>query len=238
MLYEHCFSDPDTLLPALLDFCVQALREDLTTATAASCLLSGGTTPRSLYALLASADLPWHLITPALVDERRVPVTDQASNEGLLRTIFRHNPTFLARLQGMASHESSAIAAQRDCEARYAALPQPWSFCLLGLGSDGHTASLFPGASGLREALQGQHLCQAITAQPSTVTGNHTERLTLTLAGLRRARRLILYFTGAGKWQVYQTALRCHDKEDHRMQLPVAAVLQQTDAPVHIFYHP
>lgn len=238
MLYEHCFPDPHSLLPALLDFCVQALRDDLAAAPEVSCLLSGGNTPRSLYAQLAAADLPWQRITPAVVDERRVPIDDPASNEGLLRTIFRHNPVFLARLQGMAMAAYSADAAQADCEARYATLPLPWSLCLLGLGSDGHTASLFPQATGLREALQGQHLCQAITAHASRATGECRERLTLTVAGLRRARRLILYFTGPEKWQVYQTALRCHHGTEDTMRLPVAAVLQQTHAAVHIFYHP
>lgn len=234
MLHEHVFSDPAALLPELLQFCLQALHEDLATAPEVSCLLSGGNTPRRLYEHLAVADLPWQRITPALVDERRVPVTDPASNEGMLRTIFKHNPQVLARLQGMQSAHTDTRAVQADCEARYAALPQPWSFCLLGMGNDGHTASLFPGAEGLLQGLTGEHLCQAITAQPSQVTGPHTERLTLTLAGLRRARRLVLYFTGKDKWQVYQDALHCHNVST----LPVAAVLQQYATPIHVFYHP
>lgn len=234
MLHEHVFSDPAELLPVLLQFCVQALREDLAIAPEVSCLLSGGNTPRRLYELMALTDLPWQRITPALVDERRVPVSDPASNEGMLRTIFTHNTDFLARLQGMHAAHADPAAVQADCEARYAALPQPWSFCLIGMGNDGHTASLFPGAEGLQQGLTGEHLCQAIAAQPSRVTGLHTERLTLTLAGLRRARRLILYFTGKDKWQVYQNALHCHDVST----LPVAAVLQQRGLPIHVFYHP
>jgi 6-phosphogluconolactonase len=234
MLHEHVFSDSAALLPVLLQFCVQALHEDLTAAPEVSCLLSGGNTPRRLYEQLARADLPWQRITPALVDERRVPVTDPASNEGMLRTIFTHNAGFLARLQGMHSAHPDAATAQADCEARYASLPLPWSFGLLGMGNDGHTASLFPGAAGLQQGLSGEHLCQAISAQSSGVTGVHTERLTLTLAGLLRAKRLLLYFTGQDKWQVYQDALHCHDVST----LPVAAVLQQSRTPVHVFYHP
>lgn len=231
---EHLFPDAAALLPALLDFCVQALRDDLAGAPEVSCLLSGGSTPRSLYEQLGRAALPWQRITPALVDERLVPVAHSASNEGMLRTIFRHNEPFLARLQGMYGSAGDAAAMQADCERRYNALPQPWSFCLLGMGSDGHTASWFPGAAGLPAALSGNQLCQAITAQPSEVTGAHTQRLSLTLAALRRARRLILYFTGPAKWQVYQRALHCHDAA----KLPVAAVLQQAAVPVEVFYHP
>lgn len=234
MLHEHVFPDSAALLPALLQFCVETLRADLAAAPVVSCLLSGGTTPRRLYKHLAMADLPWQRIVPALVDERRVPVSDPASNEGLLRTIFAHNTDFLARLQGMYSPQDDARAAQAACEARYAALPLPWSFCLLGLGNDGHTASLFPEADGLLQGLEGRHLCQAITAQPSSVTGEHTERLSLTVSGLLRAQQLVLYFTGPEKWLVYQAALRCHTVST----LPVSAVLQQHETPVHVFYHP
>jgi 6-phosphogluconolactonase len=234
MLHEHLFPDPATLLPALLEFCVQALREDLSGAAQATCLLSGGSTPRPLYERLATAPLPWDRIVPALVDERWVPPQDPASNEGLLRTIFRQTPGFADRLQGMYGSAADPAAGQAACEQHYAALPQPWSLCLLGMGNDGHTASLFPSAQGLQEALTGEHLCQAISAQASTVTGAHTQRMTLTLAALAQARRLVLFFNGHDKWQVYQAALRCHDTA----QLPVAAVLQLPDTPVHVFYHP
>jgi len=234
MLDEQRFPDAATLLPALLDFCVEALRKDLSDAAEVSCLLSGGNTPRALYEHLSAAPLPWGRISPALVDERCVAPDHPASNEGLLRTIFRHNPAFLARLQGMVRPGMSPQEALLDCEQHYAALPQPWSFCLLGMGPDGHTASLFPEAMGLDAALTGSHLCQAIEARPSAVTGIHTQRLTLTLTGLQQARRLILFFTGEDKWQVYQAALHCHDAA----MLPVAAVLQQTCTPVHVFYHP
>lgn len=234
MLHEHLFPDSAALLPVLEGFCVQALQQDLAHAQCVSCLLSGGTTPRSLYERLARADLPWQRITPALVDERFVATDAAASNEGLLRTVFSPNPAFLARLQGMRGTEATAEGAAADCGKRYSALPRPWSFCLLGLGSDGHTASLFPGATGLQQALAGSHLCQAISAQPSIVTGAHTERLSLTLAGLLQAQRLFLYFTGHAKWRVYQAALHCDDPS----VLPLAAVLRQTVVPVHVFYHP
>lgn len=234
MPHEHLFPDQASLLPALLDFCLQTLRQDLADTAEVCCLLSGGSTPRLLYQQLSQAALPWDRITPALVDERWVPVDDPASNEGMLRAVFRHNATFLARLQGMKMPQPTAREGQRDCEQRYQALPRPWSLALLGLGPDGHTASLFPGAGGLAEALDGNQLCQAIQAVPSDVTGPFTERLSLTLTALCSARRLVLYFTGDAKWQVYRDALHCHDVA----RRPVAALLQQDRVPLHVYYHP
>ena len=231
---EHLFPDQASLLPALLDFCVQALQDDLAEAAEVSCLLSGGNTPRSLYQQLSKATLPWERIRPALVDERWVAVDDPASNEGMLRTVFRHNTPFLARLQGMKGSQPDAQHGQPACEQRYASLPRPWSLALLGMGPDGHTASWFPAAAGLDQALRGPQLCQAIAASPSAVTGPHTERMTLTLNALQQARRLVLYFTGADKWQVYRNALRCHDWAS----VPVAALLQQDTVPVQVYYHP
>lgn len=234
MRTEHLFPDQDALFSALYTFCVEALLADLLTSAQVSCFLSGGNTPRPLYSRLAVAPLPWQRIHPALVDERWVPVSDPASNEGLLRDCFRNNPTFLDNLCGMKDSAVTAELAESACTARYAALPAPCSFSLLGLGNDGHTASLFPHAQGLAEALDCPAFCKAIKAEPSAVTGPNVERMSLTLSALLKSRRIILLFTGHEKWQVYQNALHSHDKE----ALPVSAVLQQTATPVHVFHCP
>ena len=232
MRTEHLFPDQDALFTALYAFCVEALLGDLLTSAQVSCFLSGGNTPRPLYSRLAVAALPWQHIHPALADERWVAVSNPASNEGLLRDCFRDNQIFLDKLCGMKDAAEAAELAESACSARYAALPAPYSFSLLGLGADGHTASLFPHAEGLAAALESPAFCKAIKAQPSAVTGPNIERMTLTLASILKSRRIILLFTGHEKWQVYQDALHCHDRE----ALPASAVLQQTATPVHVFY--
>jgi len=232
MLTEHHSNSKEDLFGDLLDFCVQALRSDLAEADAVSCFLSGGNTPVPLYERLAGAALPWERIYPALVDERWVGHTDPASNEALLRRCFSSNPDFLANLVGMYVPGMSALQAEDACSARYAALPLPYSFCLLGMGLDGHVASLFAGASGLTEALSTGASCKAIMTTQSTVTGKHLERMSMTLSALLRCRRILLLFTGTDKWQVFQQALSCKDP----LTFPVSAVLQQTTTPVHIFH--
>lgn len=234
MQFEYVYPDPDALFTALHKYCVKALQTDLETEKKVSCYLSGGTTPLPLYGLLARSELPWQRICPALVDERWVAIDDAASNEGMLRKHFSQQADFLTQLTGMKTAQATAREAEPACNERYAALPKPVSFCLLGMGSDGHTASLFPHAQGLTEALQTTSSCKSLTALPSAVTGSLTERMSLSLAGILQAKRIALLITGKQKWEIYQKALHCSDKA----AMPVSAVLQQKQAEVDVFYCP
>ncbi|HHX82076.1 MAG TPA: 6-phosphogluconolactonase [Pseudomonadaceae bacterium] len=234
MLHEHRFESAQALHEALYHHCCGALSRDLAQHERISILLSGGSTPLPLYRMLTTAALPWQRITPALVDERWVPTDDPASNEGKIRECFTDNPVLQRNLVGMFIPGSSAREAESQCNQRYAGLPQPASFCLLGIGSDGHTASLFPGAEGLATALDSVLPCQALQARPSPVTGPYLERMSLTLSGILATRQIILLFSGADKQRVYRQAL----SDANKLALPVAAVLQQTDVPIHVFYCP
>jgi len=230
---EHLYPDRESLYKNLLDFCVTALREDLAAQDRLSFLLSGGNSPLPLYEQLARAELPWQQLFPALVDERWVELDDPGSNEGMLRRCFASNQIFLQHLCGMKTAAATALDAEQECNARYSKLPAA-SFCLLGMGPDGHTASLFPGARGLQEALDSPLPCKALMAQPSAVTGSLTERMSLTLSGICRAVRIIVLFTGKEKWQVYQQALAA----ENTTGFPVSAVLQQQQSQINIFYSP
>lgn len=230
---ELGFTSENAMQEALYAFCCEALTQDLETQEQVSCLLSGGRTPLPCYRQLAGTALPWQRIHAALVDERWVPVDDAASNEGSIRASFAGNAAFLANFLGMYSGAPLATAVAA-CRKRYAQLPRPASFCLLGLGSDGHTASLFPHAEGLESALASPEPCLALRARVSAVTGPHTQRMSLSLQGILDSRRVVLAFTGADKLGVFRQALACEDP----LALPVAAVLQQTQVPVHVFHSP
>ena len=104
------------------------------------------------------------------------------------------------------------------------------------MGLDGHTASLFPTAQGLESALDAgnNNLCAAIMADPSEVTGELIERMSLTLAGLLQSRQLHLLITGADKLGVYQRVLA----SPNEISMPVAAVLHQDEIPVVVYWAP
>ena len=104
------------------------------------------------------------------------------------------------------------------------------------MGSDGHTASLFPAADGLEKALDDNNtdLCAAINAIPSEVTGENTERMSLTFFGLMQSCRLHLLIAGQEKLAVYQRALVSPDP----LLMPISAVLKQHDVPVLVYWAP
>ncbi len=236
MITEKLFETREALLDALSLHCLSALSDALGARGQASFMVSGGSSPAPLYRKLSEADLDWASIHVALVDERWVDRDHDKSNETFIVNNLLQNRAAAARLTGMKNAAVTARDGLADCEAAYRALPSPFDLTLLGMGPDGHTASLFPHAEGLSAALDAQsdRLCAAITAQQSEVTGAMTERMTLSLAGLLNSRQLLLLITGEDKL----AALRDAQAGDDVAAIPVRAVLQQTRVPLTIYWAP
>jgi 6-phosphogluconolactonase len=165
--------------------------------------LSGGETPRALYRLLArqqfSQKVPWRRVQLYWGDERCVPPDDAASNYGAARDAFlKHVPIPQANVHRMRGEDAPPAAAEAyDAELRaLAALERPASdvpvfdLVLLGLGADGHTASLFPHADALAEE---ERFCVA------TVAPDGLPRLTVTAPVINAARRVWFLVGGAAK---------------------------------------
>jgi 6-phosphogluconolactonase len=236
VITECFFPDRDSLFSALLLECTSKLKAAIKEKQAATLLVSGGGTPQPLYEQLSCAVLDWQSVNVALVDERWVDSNQAGSNEKFIRNNLLLNNAAAANYTAMKGPEASAILGQMSCEQRYQQLSSPFDLTLLGMGSDGHTASLFPQSPGIKQALDDRYnnLCVAINANPSDVTGKLTERMSLSLFGLLQSRELHLLITGEEKLAVYKQALTCNDLT----LMPISAFLQQDKVPVKVFWSP
>ncbi|WP_305908909.1 6-phosphogluconolactonase [Methylomarinum sp. Ch1-1] len=236
MVKQFLFEDRDSLFNALALACERHLSKALSTQGQASFMVSGGDTPAPLYQALSHSDLDWTNTHVALVDERWVDKDHEASNEALIHRCLLINEATQAPFTGMKTTAETALEGCAESEENYRQLPKPFTVSILGMGNDGHTASLFPHAQGLNEALaeDNDQLIAAINAHESEVTGPNTERMTLTLNGLLNSKRLIILLTGEEKLAVFKQALGDGDVED----MPIRAILRQNKAPVELYWAP
>jgi 6-phosphogluconolactonase len=236
MVKEHLFDTREELLSALQEECVAALQEALKGRGKASLMVSGGSSPAPLYQRLSEVDLDWSAISVALVDERWVEPGHEKSNETLVVDNLLQNRAAEASLTGMKNSAELPAQGLAECEAAYRKLPQPFDITLLGMGPDGHTASLFPHADGLEQALDlnSDALCAAISAKQSEVTGAFTDRMTLSLKGLLNSRRLILLITGEDKLAAFRQAQSGSEVAD----MPIRALLRQEQVPLTVYWAP
>jgi 6-phosphogluconolactonase len=210
-------ADPDAAAASAAREIAQALTEALARRGAAHFALAGGNTPRRAYELLAPLLADWSAVELWYGDERCVGPEDPESNhrlvaESLLARIPGAPPRE-HRIAGELGAEAAARAYAAELRARVppnaqqatdatarAALPA-LDLALLGIGEDGHTASLFPGHAEVRD--ESGALCLAVHNAPKPPP----DRVTLSMGVLRAARRCLLLVTGAGKAQALAAVL-------------------------------
>lgn len=236
MVREFFFENRTHLLTALSAECQDVLAEGISKHGLATLLVSGGTTPAPLYEALSKADMNWKKIRIGLVDERWVDDQHAASNEALIRRSLLINNAKNVEFVGMKNSAATAAAGQAETETRYRGLPNPFTLAIVGMGADGHTASLFPHAEGLADALRedNDQLTAAINATPSEITGPNTERMTLTRNALLNTDRIIILFTGEDKLAIFGKAQQDGPVED----MPIRALLHQDKVPVELYWAP
>lgn len=235
-IIEHCFDHREAMFEALTDKCTHQLTQACETQGKASFLVSGGSTPQPLYQRLSQQLLPWKDVQVALVDERWVPPSHPSSNQTFIAKHLMQNHAQAAQFIPMKTPDATAQLGLETTKLAYQQLNTPFDVTILGMGNDGHTASIFPHCTGIEQALDPQHDQQlaAIMAHPSEVTGDNLERITLTMGGILHSKYLVLLITGETKLTVYRQALV---SDDHR-STPISAVLQQTNLPVHLYWAP
>lgn len=224
----HQYNHNSALVEDLAQHIVEALLNAIAERGSASLAVSGGSTPVSLFQALSGADIPWSKVLVTLVDERWVPEHHPDANAQLVRKYLLQDRAAQARFMALKTEAADPFVAASDLEAKLRSEVLPLDVVVLGMGEDGHTASFFPAAQGLHEALDApERICCGI--RPPVAPH---ERMTLSLSTLLGAKQLFLHIIGAKKRQVLEQAIQAGPVAE----LPVRAVLHQTKVVMEIFY--
>ncbi|MDQ2703224.1 MAG: 6-phosphogluconolactonase [Pseudomonadota bacterium] len=208
-----------------------ALRRDLGVHPRARLLVSGGSTPAPVFRALAQAPLDWERVDIALVDERWLLPEDPDSNAHLVREHLLQGHAAAARFESLTRPGRGIEAAVADANLRAS---QPAGILLLGMGGDGHVASLFPRMRGLRDALDSPRPYVAVDATGCAGAGPWPRRISLTPAGMAPAHTRLLLLRGDDKREVFQRALDGSDP----LEMPVRIAFQVPGAQLQVYWSP
>ncbi len=193
--------------------------------------LPGGTTPGPIFTKLAQASLPWKKVTIIPTDDRLVKMDNELSNIRLIAGYFIRSG---ARVFPIAAQIADYRLAGNSADARLQDLPWPPDLVWLGMGADGHTASIFPGPD-LEDALSAPKARRAVGVMPDPLPPEApVPRVTLTRASILAAKTIIITITGQAKRDLLEQAI----KDGPSSALPIGRVLAECEQPIDIHWCP
>ena len=197
---------------------------------AAVVALAGGKTPLPIYEKLAQAKLDWKRVTIVPGDDRLVPLGDPLSNVTAIGKIFIPKGARVIPL--ISATVADYKAAGRAADAILQDLHWPLDLCLLGVGGDGHAASIFPGPD-FDEALNGPKERRAVGVMPDPLPPEApVARVTLSKAAIVSARALMIAIAGQAKRDVLEQAI----EQGASSNYPVGRILAEVELPVDIHW--
>jgi 6-phosphogluconolactonase len=216
----HEFKSPVLLADGLALNVAKQLSDAIDARGTAVLVVSGGRSPVAFFQNLAKQKLDWSKVVVTLADERWVPVEHADSNAGLLKHYLLQGPAAKAQFLSLYSATANLELAAEQADRLLAELP-PIDVLILGMGDDGHTASLFPNSPNLADALKvdGTRRCYPMLAP--TVP---RQRLTMSRALLASAKTTVLSISGQSKLTTLSAALAGDDVA----AMPIRAFLQPT----------
>ena len=216
----HEYRTPVLLAEGLANDVAEQLRGAISARGEATLVVSGGRSPVAFFQHLAKQGLDWSKVTISLADERWVPVEHADSNAGLLKQHLLKGPAAKARFVGLYNVAPTLDAAAEQADRQLAELP-PIDVLILGMGDDGHTASLFPASPNLKQALD---LDNPRRCWPMLAPTVPHQRLSMSRHLLSTAKHTVLSVQGQAKLNTLTDALAGDDVA----ALPIRAFLQPT----------
>jgi 6-phosphogluconolactonase len=227
----HSFESAGDLADSLAARVGEALQAGIAARGKATLAVSGGSTPKRFFQVLSGQKVDWSKVMVTLVDERYVDADNPRSNHLLVAENLLQGEAQKAQFLPLYHAGGSAEDAARIATTKMGTHGQPFDVVILGMGTDGHTASFFPGGNHLKEALRRDRPRGVMTMEAE---GAGETRLTFSFSSLQDARLLILHIEGDAKKTVLAKAQADGDETD----MPIRAVLRRASSPLHIYWAP
>jgi 6-phosphogluconolactonase len=228
----HEFPNSAGLDEYLASTIAHILEETVATRGHANLAVSGGRTPKEMFLKLSERNISWHNVNVVLVDERLTETESADSNEAMLRTCLLQNRASQASYYSIRpSAEVSNQSLSNISSNLLAAQAFPFDVLTLGMGEDGHTASLFPCANEIYQAMALDNPALLMRISPTTAP---YDRISFTLQALLQSRHIFLHTLGLTKKQIIANALR----EDNVFEMPVRAFLNHPNINLEVCWAP
>jgi len=197
----------------------------------ASIAVSGGSTPKGFFSVLSQSDIEWSKVTITLADERWVPMDSDASNTRLVHENLLQDKAAKAKFFHLKQGDELTDETLIDLNVAASKTLLPLDVLILGMGEDGHTASLFPCSDEINAGLDQTNDAVLMKVQPKTAPN---QRISFTFASLITSKNIFLHSCGEGKKTVLTQALNGDDP----FEMPIRAFLQHPSLNTQIFWAP
>ncbi|MFT7006521.1 MAG: 6-phosphogluconolactonase [Colwellia sp.] len=229
MFEQNNFDTREQLDLALADKVSEILLQAISQKGKASIAVSGGSTPKGFFKVLSNKNIDWDKVTITLADERWVDINSDDSNTRLVHENLLQNKAAAAKFFHLKQGEDLCDETLADLNIAANSTLLPLDVLILGMGEDGHTASLFPCSAQIKQALDINNDNALMKVEPTTAPH---QRITFSFASLSQSKNTFLHLCGDNKKQVLAKALNGDDVFD----MPIRKFLQADNIDTQVYW--
>jgi 6-phosphogluconolactonase len=229
MFEQNIFDTREQLDISLADKVSEILQQAILRNGKASIAVSGGSTPNGFFKVLSNKDIDWKNVTITLVDERWVDIHSKDSNTRLVHENLLQNKASAAKFFHLKQGEQLCDETLADLNVAAANTILPLDVLILGMGEDGHTASLFPCSAQIKQGLDINNENALMKVEPTTAPH---QRITFSFASLSKSKNTFLHLCGDSKKQVLDKALN----GDDIFEMPIRKFLHTDNINTQVYW--